>query len=179
MTSEAKAGVSRGKAVPPFSYRGLKIGIAICRDARIYELYREYAFQGTNLILKPNCAWAGPWEEDGDPDFATLAKEHRKRMRLDWEKDSHFAASNGMAMVCCNTVGDTGFSVFPGGGWFSDGTPGIRKHISLCLRKGSLRERSFIAEFNVSKLKQRTQLIREDWSAARCYYPLPDRSTRC
>jgi predicted amidohydrolase len=159
--------------VPPFEYRGLKIGVTICMDARIFELYREYAFQGANLILKPNCAWVGPWREDGAEDFDEKAGEHERAMRADWEKDSHFAACNGMAMIAANAVGDTGGPVLPGGCWFCDGTAGTMKHLRLSCEKSKLRERMLVGEIDIKKIKtlQASHGVQTDLRLARSYYP--------
>ncbi len=158
-----------GEPVEPFSFRGLKIGVVICMDARIYELYREYAYAGTNLILKPNSAWQGPWL-DGDPETAKRAEADRKVMEVGWESDSYFAATNGMAMICCNTVGDTGNSVYPGGCWYSDGGFGVKESIKLESRKDKLAEQGLIGQFDIAKFKEVLKDIQGDLDRARYYY---------
>ena len=158
-----------GEPVQPFSFRGLKIGVVICMDARIYELYREYAYAGTNLILKPNSAWQGPWL-DGSPETAKKAQEHRRVMEVGWESDSYFAATNGMAMICCNTVGDTGSSVYPGGCWYSDGGFGVKEMIKLESRKDKLAEQGLVGQFDIARFKEVPEDIQGDLDRARYYY---------
>jgi len=160
-------GFSRGEHVAPFTYEGYRFGVAICMDARIYELYREYAYCGTDVILKPNCAWTGPWKEDRLKDFEEKKAAHSKYMRLDWQKDSLFAATNGMAMLAANTVGDNNCGVFPGGCWFADGTGVVKRHLKIGYEKAKLKERILFVQIDPDILAAAKERIKFDLKMAR------------
>lgn len=166
-----ETGFDRGEFVAPFSYEGYKIGIAICMDARIHELYRQYAYCGTDIFLKPNSAWDGPWKEDRAKDFEEKKAIHDKIMRLDWQKDCLFAATNGMAMLAANTVGDNGARFFPGGCWYGDGSGLVKKFFKIEYEKAKLREKILYAQTDPQILLAAQKAISYDLKMAKLSCP--------
>ncbi|HBL19080.1 MAG: hypothetical protein A2X36_17240 [Elusimicrobia bacterium GWA2_69_24] len=67
------ASYSAGEAGTLVSYRGWKIGLAICFDIRFAALFHAYAEAGADLILVPAC-WVGG--EHKTYQFRTLGSAH-------------------------------------------------------------------------------------------------------
>lgn len=61
---ESDTMVSGAEPPPVISFKGFKVGLAICYDLRFPELFRYIARNGADLVLVPSAWYAGPLKED-------------------------------------------------------------------------------------------------------------------
>ena len=80
---------------------------------------------------------------------------------------AHFTASNGLGIICCNTVGFNGRQCYPGGAWAADGGPKVGKCIPLTLDKARLREKMLVFRFSADRLAKQREAIAHNFANRR------------
>jgi predicted amidohydrolase len=112
LAPEEKPKFTPGNEKPVFDNKGIKFGIAICKDIDNELLFKEYASQGVSLVFEAAAPglYGSQENRDWEKGFLWWKKECK-------EKLGKYARENNLHIAVSTQAGRTVDEDFPGGGY--------------------------------------------------------------